>query len=179
MCSSSNLTRLALTICPTLQKLWSNVVLLIGIKRYFWVAYATIGYVGDAWAQQLREHVLEKEFIRSQWKSFTSHSIFSILILDNGLPLVLWSKYLSHTRSRSTKRLWCNGGGPPQLGPAVGSNVQRETVAMVGPITPKAECNITNRKQHIKYSVEVPRIHIHSKTGKWNVINNNPRLGEQ
>ena len=46
-----------------------------------------------------------REFIRSEWKSLTSHSIFSIPTWDSGSPLVLGSMYPPHTRSRSTKGL--------------------------------------------------------------------------
>ena len=58
MCSSDNLARLALTICPDLEKLRSDVALLARIQRYFQVACATIGYLRDSWAQYWREDVL-------------------------------------------------------------------------------------------------------------------------
>ena len=66
------------------------------------MACATIGYLRDAWAQYWREHVLGGEFIRSEWKSFTSHSILSTPSLGIALPLLLESMYPHHTRSRST-----------------------------------------------------------------------------
>ena len=45
----------------------------------------------------------------------------------------------------------CEGDRPPRSGPTAGSGVQGEMQALVGPITPKAECNITDRKQQIRY----------------------------
>ena len=94
MCSCDNLARLALTMCPDLEKLRSDVALLAGMQRYFRAACATIGYLKDAWAQYWREHVLGGEFMRSEWKSFTSRSILSTPSLGIGLPLLLESMYL-------------------------------------------------------------------------------------
>ena len=45
-----------------------------------------IGYLRDAWPQYSREDVWGGEFIRSEWKSFTLHSILRFPPLDNGLP---------------------------------------------------------------------------------------------
>ena len=56
----------------------------------------------DAWSHDLREDVWGGEFIRSEWKSLTSCSIFAILSRGNGSPLLLKSRYLPHTRSCST-----------------------------------------------------------------------------
>ena len=61
-----------------------------------------MGYLRDAWAQYLREDVWGGEFIRSEWKSFTSRSILRFPSSDNGLPLAVESMYPPHTRSRST-----------------------------------------------------------------------------
>ena len=61
-----------------------------------------MGYLRDAWAQYSREDVWGGEFIRSEWKSFTSRSILHFPSLDNGLPLAVESMYPPHTRSRST-----------------------------------------------------------------------------
>ena len=102
-CSFDNLARLALTICPALEKLRSDVPLLVGMQRYFWAVCATMGYLRDAWAQYSREDVCGGEFIRSEWKSFTSRSILRFPSSDNGLPLEVESMYPPHTRSRSTK----------------------------------------------------------------------------
>ena len=102
-CSSDNLARLALTMCPALEKLRCHVALLPRMQRYFWAACAVIGYLRDAWGQYSREDVSGGEFIRSEWKSFTSHSILRFPSSDNGLPLAVESMYPSHTRSRSTE----------------------------------------------------------------------------
>ena len=93
MCPSDNLARLALTMCPDLEKLRSDVALLARMQRYFQAACATIGCLRDAWAQYWREHVLGGEFMRSEWKSFTSCSILSTPSLGIGLPLLLESMY--------------------------------------------------------------------------------------
>ena len=45
MCSSDNLACLALTMCPDLEKLRSDVALLEGMQRYFRAACAMIGYL--------------------------------------------------------------------------------------------------------------------------------------
>ena len=102
MCSSDNLARLALTMCPDLEKLRSDVALLAGMQMYFQGACAMIGYLRDAWAQYWREHVLGGEFIRSEWKSFTSRSTLSTPSLGIVLPLLLESMYPPHTSSHST-----------------------------------------------------------------------------
>ena len=70
-------------------------------------------------------------------------------------------------------------GRPPWLGPAAGSDVQGETVALVGPITPKAECNSTEWKQQIKYPCYRIKDTQSLKNKQLNVMYNNPRLGEQ
>ena len=102
--SSNNVARLALTMCPDLEKLHSYVVLLAGMQRNFWVACATIVYLKDAWAQYWREDVCGGgEFIHSEWKSFTSRSILSIPSLHIGWPLLVELRYPPHTRSRSTE----------------------------------------------------------------------------
>ena len=64
-------------MCPDLEKLHSDVALLAGMQRYFLAACAMTGYLKDAWAQYWREYVLGGEFMRSEWKSFTSRSILS------------------------------------------------------------------------------------------------------
>ena len=58
MCSSEILARLALTICPTLEKLRSNVALLAATKMHFWTTCTTIENLREAWAQYLREFIL-------------------------------------------------------------------------------------------------------------------------
>ena len=73
------------------------------MQRYFWLVCATIGYLRDAWAKHLKEDVLGGEFIRSEWKSFTSRSILAIPSRGNGFPLILISMYPPHTRLRSTE----------------------------------------------------------------------------
>ena len=47
----------------------------------------------------------EREFIRSEWKLFILHSIFSIPSWGNGLPLLLGSMYALHPRSLF-KKAW-------------------------------------------------------------------------
>ena len=88
-------------MCPNLEKLRSDVALLAGMQRYFRAACATIGYLRDAWAQYWREHVLRGEFIRSEWKSFTSRSILCTPSLGIGLPLLLESMYPPPTQGRT------------------------------------------------------------------------------
>ena len=103
MCSSNNVARLALNMCPNLEKLRSDVALVARMQRYFWVAYVTIGYLRDACAQYWREDVWRGEFIHSEWKSFTSRSILSMPYLHVGWPLLVESRYPPHTRLRSTE----------------------------------------------------------------------------
>ena len=103
MCSFDNLARLALTMCLALEKLRSDVALLARMQMYFWAACATIGYLRDAWAQYSREDVWGGEFIRSEWKLFTSRSILRFPSSNNGLPLAVESMYPPHTRSHSTE----------------------------------------------------------------------------
>ena len=62
---------------------------------------------------------------------------------------------------------------PPWLGPATGSGVQGERIALVGPITPKA-IFIRDRKQQNYIPIYVSGIYSHSKTSKLNIIYNNP-----
>ena len=73
------------------------------MRRYFWAACATMGYLRDAWAQYSREDVWGGEFIHSECKSFTSQSILHFPSLDNGLPLAVESMYPPHTMSISTE----------------------------------------------------------------------------
>ena len=57
------------------------------------------------------------------------------------------------------KLLQC--GRPPRLGPATRSSVQGEMVALVGPITPKAEF-ITDQKRQNYNPVTISGIYSHS-----------------
>ena len=104
-------------MCPALQKLHSGVALRAGMQRCFWATCTTIGYLRDAWAQYSREDVWGGEFIRSEWKSFTSLSILAIPSQDNGFLLVLRSMYPPHTRSCSTET-W-TGASQRSLGRAL------------------------------------------------------------
>ena len=69
------------------------------------------------------------------------------------------------------------GGRPHGRGPPLEAASNERERRPGGPMTPRI---ITNRKHNtLSIPVTVSRIHSHSKTGKLNVINNNPRPGEQ
>ena len=57
MCSFDNVARIALTMCPDLEKLRSDVALLAGKQRHFLAACATIGYLRDTLAQYWRQDI--------------------------------------------------------------------------------------------------------------------------
>ena len=69
-------------------------------------------------------------------------------------------------------------GGPQRPGPTVGNVVQRETVALMGPMTPKAK-SLQIGNNRLSTLVTVSRIHSYSKTGNLNVMYNCPPPGEQ
>ena len=76
-CWSNNVANLALTVCPNLEQLQFDVVLLVGMQRCFHEISAMIGYLRDACTQYWREDVWGGEFIRSEWKLFTARAILS------------------------------------------------------------------------------------------------------
>ena len=65
-------------------------------------------------------------------------------------------------------------GKPPRLGPAAGSSVQGETKALVTQLH-QSQNYIIDRKHRNYIPVTALGIYNLSKTGKLNVINNNPR----
>ena len=70
-------------------------------------------YLRDAWAQYWTEHIFGGEFIRSEWKSFTSHSILSTPSLGIGCGGVRPRRIVARVRAPLAEVLrHCRPGCP-------------------------------------------------------------------